>query len=109
MSDLRALLGFYRQLRRLHRSKLPPPMRDVGDRYLKAEFAAHLRGSTTREQWDAFIIEWQKYADTLRGDLAAPAQSVLDMNLTPEQSHRVSQLYQAAKTARKKLISDILD
>jgi Complex1_LYR-like len=110
MSDLRAILQLYRQLRCLHRAKLPPPMREVGDRYLKAEFEAHLKGKTTADQWAVFGQEWSKYAETLRGDLSAAAASedVLDMKLTPEQAQRVGKLYKQAKAVRKQLIDDVL-
>jgi Complex1_LYR-like len=110
MSDLRAVIKLYRQLRCLHRSKLPPPMREVGDRYVKAEFQAHLQGKTTAEQWRLFGVEWTRYQSALRGDLTADAPSVdvLCMKLSPEQARRVGKLYKEAKAVRKQLIQDVL-
>jgi hypothetical protein len=48
------LLWLYRAILRLHREKLPPPMREMGDKYVKTEFSSHIHGKTSKEQWDTF-------------------------------------------------------
>jgi hypothetical protein len=70
-----ALLSLFRSILRLHRERLPPPMRAMGDTYVKSEFRRHLRGSTTEEQWGVFVAEWQRYAAMLGGsaDQQSPA------------------------------------
>ena len=46
-------------MRRVHRG-LPPPMRALGDRYVRDEFDRHRAGQTTAAQWHAFHTEWSK-------------------------------------------------
>jgi hypothetical protein len=74
-SGAAALLSLFRSILRLHRERLPPPMRSMGDTYVKSEFRRHLRGSTTEEQWRVFVAEWQRYAAMLGGsaDQQSPA------------------------------------
>lgn len=62
------VLNLYRRILRLHRQKLPPPMRDIGDHYVRSEFQLHLRGKTTGEQWKQFMGSWGDYADVLVGN-----------------------------------------
>ena len=68
-SDGTALVHLFRTLMRLHRAKLPPPMRAVGDRYVRDEFRRH-RDATpplTSQQWTQFASQWQAYARMLDG------------------------------------------
>ena len=73
------ILGLYRSILKIHRAKLPVPMREMGDRYVKEEFGAHLKGKTTKDQWEMFVQEWYRYRSMLMGtsDLA-PNGTVLD-------------------------------
>jgi len=57
----------FRSILRLHRERLPPPMRAMGDTYVKSEFRRHLRSQTTGQQWKVFMLEWQRYAAMLGG------------------------------------------
>lgn len=61
------ILVLYRSILRIHRSKLPTPMRQLGDRYVREEFKAHASPKTTPEQWQTFLDEWQRYRDMLAG------------------------------------------
>lgn len=61
------VFALYRSILRVHRSKLPTPVRDMGDRYVREEFASHLRGKTTESQWKSFMDEWQRYRGMLTG------------------------------------------
>lgn len=61
------VLALFRQILRLHRDKLPPPMRAMGDTYVKDEFSRHLRGNTSEAQWQVFMQEWQRYHAMLSG------------------------------------------
>ena len=66
------IFALYRSIMRVHRTKLPTPVRDMGDRYVREEFTSHLRGKTTEAQWQSFVNEWQRYRAMLSGtaDLA---------------------------------------
>lgn len=81
-------IPLYRRLLRVHRKKLPPQMRLLGDEYVKSEFRAHrnvdnpihiVRMSLDSTQslarilnyhWAqvGFLTEWQLYAQQLEGD-----------------------------------------
>lgn len=62
------VFSLFRQILRLHRTKLPPPMRAMGDTYVRDEFSRHLRGNTSQEQWRVFMQEWQRYHTMLAGN-----------------------------------------
>lgn len=73
------VLSLFRSLLRLHREKLPGPMRMMGDTYLRDEFRKHLRGSTTEAQWQAFMSEWERYRVMLAGEAdLIPAGTAVD-------------------------------
>lgn len=61
------LFSLLRAILRLHRERLPPPMRSMGDVYVLSEFRRHLKAKTTAEQWKVFGLEWQRYAAMLGG------------------------------------------
>eukprot|EP01026_Neomeris_dumetosa_P079834 TRINITY_DN8762_c0_g1_i1.p3 TRINITY_DN8762_c0_g1~~TRINITY_DN8762_c0_g1_i1.p3 ORF type:complete len:117 (-),score=9.76 TRINITY_DN8762_c0_g1_i1:350-700(-) len=63
----RLVLGLYREILRLHRKQLPPPMREFGDKYVKSEFKAHWNTKTTEQQWNQFQQEWSRYLYMLKG------------------------------------------
>lgn len=60
-SGPREALGLYRAILKVHRSKLPPPIREMGNKYVKEEFKAHFQADTTEQQWKVFLREWTKY------------------------------------------------
>lgn len=76
------VFALFRSILRTHRAKLPPPMRAMGDRYVREEFKAHLRpeANTTQDQWKVFMNEWIRYRGMLSGaaDLAPDGVTVLD-------------------------------
>ena len=53
------LSSLVRKVLRLHRAKLPLPMRQLGDSYFKDEVHKHVAGNTTEEQWRIFYNEWE--------------------------------------------------
>ena len=65
------VLAVLRDVLRVHRLKLPPPMRQLGDDFLREEFRRHRAAGTTRAQWVAFVREWQRYVQQLRGEATA--------------------------------------
>ncbi|PNW82356.1 hypothetical protein CHLRE_06g278242v5 [Chlamydomonas reinhardtii] len=93
------IVQLFRDVMKLHRERLPPPMRDLGDSYARAEFRSHLRGKTTMEQWKQFVREWQVYLATLRGDEQAAASADANVArvfelLSDDQRKRMDQLQQ---------------
>lgn len=63
---LAALKSLYRSIMRLHRDKLPGPMRELGDAFVSTEFKTVLRNpKTTQEHWRQFAEQWQGYIATL--------------------------------------------
>lgn len=62
-----AVFSLLRAILRLHRERLPPPMRSMGDTYVVSEFRRHLRGKTSEEQWRTFEREWCNYGAMLGG------------------------------------------
>mmetsp|Transcript_39 Transcript_39/g.68 ORF Transcript_39/g.68 Transcript_39/m.68 type:complete len:118 (-) Transcript_39:137-490(-) len=96
----RGILTLYRHILKLHREKLPAPVRNLGDSYLKAEFRSHLRGKTSMEQWTKFVKEWKGYYGMLRGDgepdadlaLSTLSNEGLDELLSKDQQKRMTQL-----------------
>ncbi|KAL5358724.1 succinate dehydrogenase assembly factor 3, mitochondrial [Aspergillus floccosus] len=60
-------LQLYRRILRVHRKKLDPEMRVLGDGYVKSEFRAH-RNVENPLHIIGFLTEWQLYAQKLEGD-----------------------------------------
>jgi len=96
------LAALYRQILRVHRDKLPPPMKALGDSYVQEEFRRHLKAKTTPTQWKEFGTEWQSYLAMLRGEADIGDRSGLlteeVVNLmTPEQQEQLGKLHEAAQ------------
>lgn len=64
---LAQLMGLYRAVLRVHRRKLPPPLRSLGDSYVKSEVRRHLDGKTSQRQWREFGDQWSAYVSMLAG------------------------------------------
>ncbi len=101
-SGLSRILGLYRQVLRVHRNKLPEPLRPLGDSYVQEEFRRHLKANTTMSQWKEFAVQWTEYCSMLNGqaDLSKDRsgelpEDVVDM-LTPEQLQQLEELKRAA-------------
>uniref|UniRef100_A0A7S3VMP9 Succinate dehydrogenase assembly factor 3 n=1 Tax=Dunaliella tertiolecta TaxID=3047 RepID=A0A7S3VMP9_DUNTE len=110
------VISLYRSILRLHKDRLPPQLRSLGDAHARSEFQAHLRGRTTAEQWEQFYQAWRGYLLTLGGSdvqprvgqlddgtsqaLAAASTTFaanLDKYLTPEQKLRMESLRKEAQ------------
>ena len=95
----RSPLGLYRHLLRLHRVKLPPTMRQLGDAYVKKEFRDH---RTAKPEFvRGFLAAWEKYAADLERAPDAksvgrdlPSKLVSDMSL--EQRNMLAKLEREA-------------
>lgn len=100
---LRFILSLYREILRVHKTQLPPPMRVLGNTYVTDEFRAHLKGKTTQEQWREFAVEWKNYIARLRGDADVQGDCSGEIPrdlydaLSPDQKQRLNSLREAAQ------------
>lgn len=92
------LAALYRQVLRVHRYKLPGPLRMLGDGYAAEEFRRHLNGKTTAAQWQEFGTQWQAYVAALREDTQQRhlVADVVQLDLTADQRQQLEQLKRAA-------------
>lgn len=60
-------IPLYRRLLRIHRNKLPPEERVMGDLYLKDEFRRH-KDIDNPIHIIGFLTQWQQYGQMLEGD-----------------------------------------
>lgn len=92
------IISLYRQVLRVHRVVLPPPMRSLGDAYASEEFRRHIHGKTTRSQWTEFYTQWSRYLHRLEGkgnaDDGHGAEDALEF-LSDDQKTRLEELRQA--------------
>lgn len=103
-AGLARVLTLYRRVLRLHRNRLPPPLRVLGDSYAKSEFSRHLKGRTTDAQWREFGGQWSAYASALEGRAdadeaageVAPLHDAGAAPLTAEQRQQLEALRAAA-------------
>lgn len=90
------VLSMYRQLLRVHRAKLPGPLRSIGDSYVQEEFRRHLRGKTTPQQWQEFGAQWGDYLAMMQGKPSGISTPEVEMDvlgqLSPQQRQQLSQL-----------------
>lgn len=95
----------YRQVLRVHRQKLPPPMRGLGDAYAGKEFRDWAAAANvTPQQWNEFRLQWERYTNMLLGVADKPEATSGDIpadalaRMTPEQRAQLERL-RAAVTA----------
>mmetsp|Transcript_5843 Transcript_5843/g.15119 ORF Transcript_5843/g.15119 Transcript_5843/m.15119 type:complete len:158 (-) Transcript_5843:111-584(-) len=62
------LLRLYARILRLHRHKLPLPLRDVGDQYVREEFRSMWKLDDVSKHYGEFASQWEQYAQTLSTD-----------------------------------------
>ena len=96
-----ALLAGYRSVLRVHRARLPPPMRELGDQYARTEFRAWAASAATPGQWREFGDQWRRYVDMLLGVADTPEATSGDIpaemlgSLTDEQKEQLEKLRMA--------------
>ncbi|KAL2819680.1 hypothetical protein BJX63DRAFT_358769 [Aspergillus granulosus] len=103
LSEALALLPpipLYRRILRVHRKKLDPEMRILGDSYVKSEFRAH-RSTENPLHIIGFLTEWQLYAQKLEGDTWIGEK--LDKGKLDKMSdQQLGQLYELMQTIKNK-------
>lgn len=65
LTSIGSIVHLYRSVLKLHNSKLPAPLREMGDEYAKREFRAYMKGSATNEPRHHFLVQWEKYRHAL--------------------------------------------
>ncbi|KAL4750815.1 hypothetical protein BDW72DRAFT_107426 [Aspergillus terricola var. indicus] len=103
LSEALALLPpipLYRRILRVHRKKLDPEMRILGDSYVKSEFRAH-RGTENPLHIIGFLTEWQLYAQKLEGD-SWVGEKLDQGKLDKMSDQQLGQLYELMQTIQNK-------
>lgn len=107
ISGAAVIVSLYRSVLRVHKHKLPPLLRTMGDKYAREEFRRHKEGKTTNEQWGEFYIEWTKYVGTLTGNSGEPTSGDISPEvfdrLSSEQLQQLAALRQEAVKLRGKI------
>ncbi|ETI39185.1 hypothetical protein F441_15009 [Phytophthora nicotianae CJ01A1] len=98
MADRAKVLALYKRILTLHRQKLEPHMRVLGDQYVRDEFKRHK--SAASKFVPPFMQEWEQYAavmsdkkDRFGQELSAEDKKLLD----GEQKVKLRSLQDAAK------------
>ncbi|KAK5056561.1 hypothetical protein LTR84_012092 [Exophiala bonariae] len=93
-------IPLYRRLLRIHRKKLGPEERIMGDMYVKAEFRRH-RDVENPLHLVGFLTRWQEYGQMLEGDDWKDGK--IDTALVAKLSdHQVGQMYELMQTIQKR-------
>ena len=102
-----ALLAGYRTILRVHREKLPPPMRVLGDAYARTEFRAWAASKATAGQWAEFSDQWRRYVDMLLGVADSPAAASGD--IPPDMMGKLSEAQRAQlDRLREAVLQDVV-
>ncbi|KAL4940821.1 hypothetical protein BDV06DRAFT_13374 [Aspergillus oleicola] len=93
-------IPLYRRILRVHRRKLDPEMRILGDSYVKSEFRAH-KSTENPLHIIGFLTEWQLYAQKLEGD-AWKGEKLDKSKLDKMSDQQLGQLYELMQTIQNK-------
>ncbi|TYZ65476.1 hypothetical protein PybrP1_005040 [[Pythium] brassicae (nom. inval.)] len=98
------MLRLYRRILTLHRAKLAPQMRVLGDQYVRDEFKRHKDAAP--KFVPLFVREWEQYEQFMRQkqdrfgkELSAEEKALFD----GEQQERLRSLQEAAETVGETL------
>ncbi|CAE7498187.1 ZFWD3 [Symbiodinium necroappetens] len=78
-------MTLYRSIMRLHRLKLDPQMRSLGDTYARKEFRLHTKPQVTDSQRQMFLREWKSYVDMI-----SLQETVVGQELSAEQKAKLN-------------------
>ncbi|KAL4957041.1 hypothetical protein BDW69DRAFT_157303 [Aspergillus filifer] len=93
-------IPLYRRILRVHRRKLDPEMRILGDSYVKSEFRAH-KSTENPLHIIGFLTEWQLYAQKLEGD-TWKGEKLDKAKLDKMSDQQLGQLYELMQTIQNK-------
>ena len=100
------ILSLFKEIMKVHRTKLAGQLKDIGDDYVRHEFRNHLRGKTTQNQWQQFVKQWKGYlsfVDGKAGSLTPVVNTSGDLSeevleaMSPDQRKRMEMLRQETK------------
>lgn len=102
-----SLTALYRAILRAHRT-LPPPLRDLGDRTVRAEWAAMVRAAPPADSWATFAAEWRAYVRQLThvGSGSGGLQPDQVAAMSADQLRSLQALKAEAERARAALVGD---
>ena len=104
------LVHLYRHIIRLHKAKLPLPLQDLGNTYVRDEFRRHRDEQTTEQQWAIFRAEWLKYVAMISGEadmvVSGDISEEVLQNMTQEQKIRLKVLEEEARKALDNVLQD---
>ena len=93
-------IPLYRRLLRIHRKKLEPEARLIGDTYVKAEFRRH-KDVENPLHIVAFLTQWQQYGQQLEGD--GWREEKLDSGFLDKMSdQQIGQMYELMQSIQKR-------
>ncbi|KAK5078425.1 hypothetical protein LTS08_002729 [Lithohypha guttulata] len=93
-------IPLYRRLLRIHRKRLGPEERIMGDLYLKAEFRRH-KDIDNPIHIIGFLTQWQQYGQTIEGENWKDEK--FDKELLDKMSdQQVGQMYELMQTIQKR-------
>lgn len=108
-------VGLYRSILKAHRAHLPVSLKELGDTYVKAEFALQKKATTaTPEQVSRFLNEWDGYLAQIKESATRAEKEnekssgarfgvelAEDLELTDEQKAQLSKLHDEASKASR--------
>lgn len=93
-------IPLYRRLLCIHRKKLDPESRLIGDTYLKAEFRRH-KDIENPLHIVGFLTQWQQYGQELEGD--GWKEEKLDAGFLDKMSdQQIGQMYELMQAIQKR-------
>ena len=103
MSARESALALYRGILRLHRTRLPALHRELGDKYIKAEFRSHR--SAKESFLPGFYQAWEQYAEGLRNQspvngFGAPLEGETIRTMSDEQRSMLAKLAQETQSLK---------
>ncbi|CAL1170046.1 unnamed protein product [Cladocopium goreaui] len=97
MSESKSL---FRTIMRLHRVKLDPQMRSLGDTYARKEFRLHAKPQVQEAHRQMFLREWRAYVDMVSSQATVTGQELSDeqkSKLNDQQKVQLDSLEKSAK------------
>mmetsp|Transcript_659 Transcript_659/g.1420 ORF Transcript_659/g.1420 Transcript_659/m.1420 type:complete len:105 (-) Transcript_659:85-399(-) len=90
----------FRSIMRLHRSKLPPPMRSLGDAYVRKEFKLHYKPDVKENHRKMFLSEWGNYVQTISAQASVVGKELSEDQRSKLNDEQKTQLGNLEKTAK---------
>ncbi|CAK9091092.1 Succinate dehydrogenase assembly factor 3 [Durusdinium trenchii] len=92
--------SLFRTIMRLHRVKLDPAMRSLGDTYARKEFRLHAKPQVQEAHKQMFLKEWRAYVDMVSSQATVTGQELSEeqkSKLNDQQKVQLDSLEKSAK------------